>query len=129
MAKNNPNAGNTIIVPSVPTFGHDLDSRSDAEIFGYVTREQLQKPLTEDIVRYERFPEVMIALNEEMLHHPSVCIWMAQCIDSEPYNRMAHLAAHLGIIVDGMYSLEDMKGLAEIMLSKLRELRATTVIL
>lgn len=67
------------------------------------------------------FPESMLALNEEVQHHPKLQELMSQHDDME--TKLAEIAAYCGIVLDGYYSGKDLEHLAHILTMKLRQAR------
>lgn len=74
------------------------------------------------------FPEEILALNEEIMYHKDVQELLNQQPAGEFEIRLAAVAAHLGIVIDGTYSEEDLRHLADICRKKLVEKRTLIVL-
>jgi hypothetical protein len=123
MSENNPSPGHLIIKPSIPTEGYDLDSRPDNEIFGYQTREQMRVPMKGKILSVTYFPQSMIVLDQECQKHPDLVILLAAQTSPEIEDRIAEIAAYCGVLLDGMYTPEDIDKLCDMLITRLQKKR------
>jgi hypothetical protein len=69
------------------------------------------------------FPDEIIALNRELIHHPRLQELLAKHRAEDWEIKMAEIALYCEVIVDGDYLPEQMVKLAEILEIKLRQRR------
>ena len=79
------------------------------------------------ILKIEYFPEELIALNEEVANHPDLQERLAGQENKDVYILINEIAAFLGIILDGMYTQEDILKLCTDMTFKLRARRGLII--
>ena len=75
----------------------------------------------------EFFPEEFIQLNKEVEYHPVLVEYLAKHPPNEYEIRMAEISAYCGVILDGSYTYDEMKKLADILTKKLKEARVIDV--
>jgi hypothetical protein len=70
-------------------------------------------------------PPSVIAINEELSSglHPALEIKIAESECTTAADRLAVVAAHCGVVLDGYYSGEDLAKLCDILLGKLKDMR------
>lgn len=78
----------------------------------------------------EQFPEVFLAVQQELYNHPDLCERMKEECDlnADFPERLGTLAAMLEIVVDGYYTYEAIEKLCDILVRKMME-RRTSVLL
>ena len=78
------------------------------------------------------FPMEAIELNIEMSHHPELAVNIAEYMIETPnadfYDKLATVAAYVGIVLDGYYTMDDVKKLCTICTQKLQEKRSITAV-
>ena len=72
---------------------------------------------------HEYFPEVYIALNKEVLNHPTLMERLAKHPEAEFEIKLAEVAAYCLIAVDGEFFPKDLEKLAELCLTRLQKLK------
>lgn len=70
-------------------------------------------------LRHELFPEPLIQLRIEINNHPDLLTILAGQADKDVYIQLCEIAAYCGIILEGMYTRDDVIGLCEVCLEKL----------
>lgn len=75
----------------------------------------------------EMFPEELIALHQEVMHHPSLLVLLAGQADKDIYIQICEIAAYCGIIVHGDYTGEDMLELCTKLIEHLQKKRIIVV--
>lgn len=73
------------------------------------------------------FPQELIDLNEETAHHPDLKIRLDAQENKDIYITINEIAAFLGIVLDGMYTQEDVLKLCADMIQKLRSRRSLII--
>ena len=77
----------------------------------------------------EMFPEVAIALQEEIyLNHPKLSADLAKMTGGTVEERVGMIALYCGYATDGWFREKDLEVLFEMMLKKLKEKSAITLI-
>lgn len=79
------------------------------------------------ILHVEMFPDELIALHQEIHHHPSLLVLLAGQADKDIYIQICEIAAYCGVIVHGDYTKEDMLSLCEKLIEHLQKKRIITV--
>jgi len=77
---------------------------------------------------HEYFPPSLIALNEEILNHERLVYNLSVQEDQDVYIRIAEVAAYAGVVLDGTYTQEDIINLADMLVQRLRQMRATIIV-
>jgi hypothetical protein len=77
---------------------------------------------------HEYFPPALIALNEEVLNHERLKYNLSVQEDQDVYIRIAEVAAYAGVVLDGTYTQEDIIKLADMLVQRLRAMRATIIV-
>jgi len=77
---------------------------------------------------HEYFPEELNALRQEIDHHPDLKTILAGQADKDVYIQIAEIAAYCGIVLDGLYTREDLIGLCGKMVQHLQSKRAIIVL-
>ena len=70
---------------------------------------------------FEYFDPRMLALQEEVSHHPQLMELLAKHPPQEKEMRLAEIAAYCEIILDGYYSEEQLNELADVLTRKLKQ--------
>ncbi len=76
----------------------------------------------------EMFPEPLIALREEITKHPDLMVILATQQDKDVYIQISEIAAYCGIVLDGMYTREDIIGLCDKLVKQLQSKRCIIVL-
>ena len=78
----------------------------------------------------EMFPQEVIALQEELTKHPELVkkLESAGLLESDISSKLATIATHCGILVDGLYSVDEVVRLCGILERKLRESRTVIIL-
>lgn len=74
------------------------------------------------------FPPAIIALQEEILHHPKLTTLLANHPSNEFETRFAEIATYCNILLDDTYTPEDIMSIADVMVQKLRSMRVAIVL-
>ena len=69
----------------------------------------------------EYFDPRMLALQEEVSHHPQLMGLLAKHPPQEMEMRIAEIAAYCEVILDGYYTQEELAQLADILTRKLKQ--------
>ncbi len=64
-------------------------------------------------LQFEMFPEELIQLRIEIDNHPDLLVILAGQADKDVYIQICEIAAYCGIVLDGMYTREDIIGLCK----------------
>jgi len=79
------------------------------------------------MVHLVEFPMEAIELNIETSHHPELIKALNELLIEVPnadfYIRLARIAAYCGIVVDGEYYEEEIRGLCKLCTQRLQEMR------
>jgi len=76
------------------------------------------------------FSEAFQALSQEITYHPALqekLRWKENS-NLDATDKMAVIAAHCGIILDGYYDLNDLEALAELCFKRLRAMRVEIIV-
>jgi len=77
-----------------------------------------------DMPYIEYFPEVFIELQEELQSHNDLLVKLLQLPKDSPMElKIAEIATHVDIVLDGFYTAEDVEKLVGILLQKLKQKR------
>ena len=68
----------------------------------------------------EMFPEELIELNREVANHPELMHRLANHPPDDIINRIAEIAVYCEVIVDGMYSRQEVLALCDKLTTKLK---------
>jgi hypothetical protein len=79
-------------------------------------------------LRVEMFPDEILLLQQELIHHPDLQVILALQADPDFYVRLADIAAYCGVIVDGNYTYEDILGMIKVCTVKLYNMRKITIV-
>ena len=79
-------------------------------------------------MHHEYFPEELIALRQEIDHHPDLLTILAGQADKDVYVQIAEIAAYCGIVLDGMYTRDDIIGLCDKCIKALQAKRISIII-
>jgi hypothetical protein len=91
-------------------------------------REQIRLVMSDlGTLHVEMFPEELIALNEEIIHHPILLARLKAQTDPDIYIRINEIATHCGLILDGMYTRDDILELCVLLKDKLYKSRSTII--
>lgn len=71
----------------------------------------------------EFFPEERIRLQQELIHHPELCEFLAKHPANEFEIRLSEIAAYCEVILDGYYSQEELNKLCDILTRRLIQKR------
>lgn len=77
---------------------------------------------------YHYFPESLIALREEIDHHPDLLTILKLQPDSDIYIHIAEIAAYCKVVLDGYYTQADIIRLADILVRELRAKRVAIIL-
>lgn len=77
---------------------------------------------------YHFFPEEALELQEEMLKHPDLQEYLSHQTDKDTYIILNEIAAFCGLILDGLYTPDDILGIMEYLRKKLYERRTSIII-
>lgn len=81
-------------------------------------------------MHHELFPEVFIELQAEIQQHEQLLINLLQLPKDSPMEvKLGEVAAYCQIVLDGMYTQEDVEKLCEILLKKLKQRRTPLILL
>lgn len=61
-------------------------------------------------------------------HHPDVKLKLIQYNNSQWSEAVGEIAAHCNVLLDGMYTSEDMEGLYPVLVHKLRDMRTIRIV-
>lgn len=75
----------------------------------------------------EMFPEELIALHQEIMHHPSLLVLLAGQADKDVYIQICEIAAYCDVIVHGDYTKEDILSLCDKLIMHLQKKRTISV--
>jgi hypothetical protein len=78
-------------------------------------------------LKIEMFPEELIALNEEIAHHPILLARLQEQTDPDIYIRINEIAAYCGILLDGMYTRDEVIKLCTLLREKLFKSRTIVI--
>lgn len=70
---------------------------------------------------FEYFDPRMLALQEEVYHHPQLMELLAKHPPQEMEMRIAEIAAYCEVMLDGYYSEEQLNELADVLTRKLKQ--------
>ena len=70
---------------------------------------------------FEYFDPRMLALQEEVSHHPQLMELLAKHPQQEMEMRIAEIAAYCEVMLDGYYSEEQLNELADVLTRKLKQ--------
>lgn len=74
------------------------------------------------------FPAAIIALQEEILHHPQLLILLANHPAAEFEQRFAEIAAYCKVVMDDYYSQDDFVRIAELLIRILQSKRLSIIL-
>lgn len=78
---------------------------------------------------HELFPPVIIELQAEIQQHPDLLISLLQLPKDSPIElKMAEVATYCDMVLDGIYTEDDILKLASIMINKMRSKRGELVL-
>lgn len=77
----------------------------------------------------EMFPEPINALRQEIDAHPELLAILACQADKDVYIQLAEIAAYCGIVLDGLYTRDDLIGLCDKMVNVLKSKRVAIITL
>lgn len=81
-------------------------------------------------MHHEMFPEVFIELQAEIQQHEQLLINLLQLPKDSPMEvKLGEVAAYCQIVLDGMYTQEDVEKLCGILLKKLKQKRTPLILL
>lgn len=79
------------------------------------------------------FPMEAIELNIEMSHHPELAVAIGVYLLENPnadfYDKLATVAAYVGIVLDGNYTMDDVRHLCTLCTQKLQERRSILAVM
>lgn len=70
---------------------------------------------------YQYFPPELLALQQELFNHPDLCRQLATHASGDVEEKFAEIAAYCEVILDGVYTEQDLCKLADILTRKLKE--------
>ena len=80
-------------------------------------------------MHYHMFPQEIQDLQEELSHHPALMQQLAALPpDADLADKMAEVCAFCGMVLDGVYSEQEVLKLCEIAVGKLRKAREELVL-
>ena len=74
-------------------------------------------------MHYQYFPPEHIHLQEELQYHPDLLTILAVQTSDDPHIHIAEIAAYCGVVLDGVYTPDEITKLCGILTSKLQEKR------
>ena len=74
-------------------------------------------------LQFEMFPEELNQLRVEIDNHPDLLVILAGQADKDVYIQISEIAAYCGIVLDGMYTRDDIIGLCGKCVETLRRKR------
>lgn len=72
-------------------------------------------------LKYEFFPEALTALRVEIDNHPALLKILAAQEDKDVYIQISEIAAYCGIILEGVYTRDDVIRLADKLVWELKK--------
>lgn len=79
-------------------------------------------------LQFEMFPEPLIQLRIEIDNHPELMAILAAQVDKDVYIQICEVAAYCGIVLEGIYTRDDIINLCEMCLKKLISKRTLIVL-
>lgn len=76
----------------------------------------------------EWFPVELQILREEIQFHPTLLQKLHDQEDKDVYIAIAEIAAHVGVVLDGAYSRDDIINLCHVLIRKLQAIRTPLVL-
>lgn len=80
------------------------------------------------MIHKQLFPPAILALQQEVLHHPTLLKLLENHPSSEFEVRFAEIAAYCNVLMDDEYTEEDFCRIAEILIQKLRSKRISIIL-
>lgn len=79
---------------------------------------------------YDMFPEELTTLMQEIANpeHKPLHELLASIRTADVYEQLAHVAAYCSVILDGLYTPDDLLGLYKLLTKKLYEMRTHILI-
>lgn len=75
----------------------------------------------------EWFPPELQVLREEINYHPTLLQKLHEQDDKDVYISIAEIAAHVGVVLDGTYTRDDIINLCGLLVRKLQALRIAII--